>query len=1131
MANEWDVVSEAPVSEWDVVSTAPVGPPPTGRVAELMRVPTKTAIGPAEHRAWAEQQAAKEQEVQESEGGVMGAIRKALGVAEVAISSITSPVGYVAGMLGGGSQFMKAGLAKTFGQDQLAGEFAADVEPAFERGQAEFTYAPRTEEGRDIAAGPVMREINNAMSALGPTGAVAINPRAVLGGAGHAARAVGDVRRAATDNAAAAVTPTIAPGKLGLATKAIDEGIPLRPDMLTSSKLAKMAGEAAEQVPFSGGRKEQRTKAFNAAVARMIDPEGKAEKLTPEVYDRAMAKAGEEIGAISERTDVPREAFGNLTDVARRETPDVKNVIQTYADDLVKIADENGGAVPGVELRKLRSEANSQMRTTANGDLRRTLASYIKKLDDALSEHAPEGDMLVLAEARKRYAIGIALEPLVAKTTTGDISPAALMGRATATGAGKRRMARGRGGDMGDYAKIGQEFLKEQASSGTAERNLVYKMATDAATAAKAVSLYPFAAAYNLMGPRVAKWMVDRANKRAGASEEAAQPRPELTLAEAGAPIAPERPAQPGPLGDLTPERETTPGAAPPAGALEVVPTEGLVRAVDEPNPTRAGPQVRRNPGSDIPAVPGRPDLPDTMVAGAPAEIAGTPAMGAATLAPGAQVAMQSQRAARAGEAAAAERAAPVPKGEATEIKPEVIQPAEAPKTSPRLTEVERLMVATDSPVAKKALEERAVRIKKELKEEADAQQRRDDAAELRRVAALTADPEIKAALFEKAKAIEKAEAIPVGETAEGQPEIKPAAPKKIPVGKTKELENAPGEVSKQEGLQQKRGEGDEGGQAAEAGAGDSVQREAKGKAAGGEGETLADLGSPRSEEAFFEHQQRAQRRAEPAPAPVEVERGRRQTRKALEKGIADGSLSKDEGSLALWALDKNPNLARGLRTSVSGNTGGDIARAVYKTSERVVEIFKNRESTPDRAAHEILHHSERMMPPEVQRGIRREWRRALEAEMKSATPEVRAALKSIEDGIAGGGKEAFEAMKKAFKDGVLDRDKHYHLTNPSEFWAVNASRILNERFTGRNSWRAEAVRWLKEMIEHVKSTVGLRSDAAVLKALNDLLDVAVNKGVDRSPTTLKTAESQAAIASSLAQRMRERKRQQEPEG
>lgn len=67
----------------------------------------------------------------------------------------------------------------------------------------------------------------------------------------------------------------------------------------------------------------------------------------------------------------------------------------------------------------------------------------------------------------------MALQDVVGKSPDGNISPSLILGRAMKDQAGKRRMARGKGGDLGDYAYIGQEFLKEQPSSGTAERSAI----------------------------------------------------------------------------------------------------------------------------------------------------------------------------------------------------------------------------------------------------------------------------------------------------------------------------------------------------------------------------------------------------------------------------------------------------------------------------------------------------------------------------------------------------------------------------------------------------------------------------------------------------------------------------------
>lgn len=281
------------------------------------------------------------------------------------------------------------------------------------------------------------------------------------------------------------------------------------------------------------------------------------------------------------------------------------------------------------------------------------------------------------------------------------------------------------------------------------------------------------------------------------------------------------------------------------------------------------------------------------------------------------------------------------------------------------------------------------------------------------------------------------------------------------------------------------------------------------------------DMGLPRIDETFMREQERAQRtvRGPEARATVkpELERGRRQVREALEKGAADGTLNKDGVALATWALDKNPNLARGLRLEGSDKSPTPGAKGSYNSAERVVRLFQGKDN-PQTAAHEIFHHSERMMPDTVQAGIRREWRRHIEAETKKASPVVRAVLQDIPRAMKGDA-AARARIIKAFEAGVVDAKQHYHLFDPSEFWAVNAARILNDRHASRSSWRTQAKQWVREMIQHVKSTVGIRSDSPVIKALDEALNPSKTTGVDKAGAMIKKGGDDVSLATGPARR------------
>ena len=93
---------------------------------------------------------------------------------------------------------------------------------------------------------------------------------------------------------------------------------------------------------------------------------------------------------------------------------------------------------------------------------------------------------------------------------------------------------------------------------------------------------------------------------------------------------------------------------------------------------------------------------------------------------------------------------------------------------------------------------------------------------------------------------------------------------------------------------------------------------------------------------------------------------------------------------------------------------------------------------------HGVLRHSIKIMPGAVRKGVEREWNRA--------------------------------AAKAGKKQSLED------------FWAENGTRMLNERFVGRGSWRAQAKTWLRNAVDNAHKAVGLRADSAVAQELNKAL-------------------------------------------
>jgi hypothetical protein len=436
-------------------------------------------------------------------------VKGALGAGlSMATGATTGMLGRAVGTVGGIGESVAEG---TFGTQEGAAKAAGRAE----QGAQALTYTPGNAKGREYLE-MVQRAVEiSKIEGLGPSQALelASTPaRPSLAQAGKTLAPEGEALRRAGGKVADLVTPKPSPEIGALAAKAEKLGIELRPDMLANNRIAKFIGEALEQVPMSGSKAEQRQIAFNGALAKTIGAEGKVQRLTPDVFDRAMTASGEKIGQISKETPITddsdlRAQFNNrVQEAAKFETADVARIVSNYVQEMDGLT--VNGVMPGEAFRKLNSKIGRQIRSTNNGDLKNALYELQQDMHDALEKNIQSPERLAeLKDARLKYAMGKIIEPLVAKAKGGDISPAGLMGAVTSDSSKKTMMARGQGGEIGDLARIGQAFLKEPPSSGTGERLGAYGLLTGGAIAEPhtAASIVGAANLYNRLGPKLTK--------------------------------------------------------------------------------------------------------------------------------------------------------------------------------------------------------------------------------------------------------------------------------------------------------------------------------------------------------------------------------------------------------------------------------------------------------------------------------------------------------------------------------------------------------------------------------------------------------------------------------------------------
>lgn len=429
------------------------------------------------------------------------------GLAKGATAATTGMLGRAGATLGGIAGQVAMG-------DLGTQQGAARTAEGAEEGAQKLTYTRQGPESKILdAAGRALDD--SKLAGLGPTEAIGMAGATPRGAARAAISPEVDALKKLPGKAADLVTPKPAPEIAALAKKAEALGIELRPDMLANNKIAKFIGEALEQVPMSGSKAEQRQMAFNGALTKIIGGDDRAKRLTPDVFDRAMTASGEKIGQIAKETPITvtpelRKAFNDrVMEAAKFETSDVARIISNYVQELDGLTVD--GVMPGEAFRKLNSKIGAQARR-AEGDLKFALHELQEEMHSALEANISSPERLAeLQDARYRYAMGKVIEPLVAKAKGGDISPAALMGAVTSDSGKKSMMARGRGGDIGDLARIGQAFLKEPPSSGTGERLGAYGILTGGVIAEPhtAAGIVGAANLYNRLGPKLTKRAVN----------------------------------------------------------------------------------------------------------------------------------------------------------------------------------------------------------------------------------------------------------------------------------------------------------------------------------------------------------------------------------------------------------------------------------------------------------------------------------------------------------------------------------------------------------------------------------------------------------------------------------------------
>jgi hypothetical protein len=307
--------------------------------------------------------------------------------------------------------------------------------------------------------------------------------RAGIAGAGGA---IGSGITSAISKVAGGVANVLTPEARRLAALAEDKfNIPLDAAQKTGNKALQTIDAVMETMPVTSGaqaiKKTAQRDAFTREVMKTIGEA--ADEATPATLTAAQKRIGGDFERIFSKTHVKLDDeavqanLGKAVQDAIDALPqDTAALVVKRAGQIIDKVDDNGD-VAGKAYQAWRSQVQKQAQETGDRTLATHLRAVYRAVDDAAYKGAASvGEDTALQTARQQYRNMKIIEPLIAKSEDGTLSPALLRG---AVMNNVKDFASGGGGDLAELAKIGRAFVSDKVpNSGTAQRGMAQALLT-----------------------------------------------------------------------------------------------------------------------------------------------------------------------------------------------------------------------------------------------------------------------------------------------------------------------------------------------------------------------------------------------------------------------------------------------------------------------------------------------------------------------------------------------------------------------------------------------------------------------------------------------------------------------------
>jgi DNA repair protein RadC len=205
--------------------------------------------------------------------------------------------------------------------------------------------------------------------------------------------------------------------------------------------------------------------------------------------------------------------------------------------------------------------------------------------------------------------------------------------------------------------------------------------------------------------------------------------------------------------------------------------------------------------------------------------------------------------------------------------------------------------------------------------------------------------------------------------------------------------------------------------------------------------------------------------------------------RNKAEKAYLDDEIGADVLGVIETMLAKYPKLLEGLQLSVkTDKTLGDAA-GQFNPIKRLVTLYKDTSGAerPMTIRHEISHAMEQMMPIGAREAVIREWSKAFQAAIKKhKDAKSQEYFQRVLEFLDRPSKARMEAATRA-----MPSYDFYQYLNPSEYWAINAEKLMAAQLG--TPWN-RFVKAMQRLLEGMKKILGFNNKYTTHKVFDQII-------------------------------------------